>query len=62
MRQTARMRADFVLVQLADLAVRRLRVLVVEVERVRDACEDGKQRAQQDQHRTEAKRHRVNPL
>jgi hypothetical protein len=29
--------------------VRRLRVLVVEVERVRDACEDGKQHAQRDQ-------------
>jgi hypothetical protein len=29
---------------------------------LRDACEDGKQHAQRDQDRTEAKRHRVNPL
>jgi hypothetical protein len=55
------MRADLVLVGLADLAVRRRGILVVEVERMRDAGEHGERGAQQDQQRAEAKCHLCKP-
>ena len=60
-RQAACVRSDLVLVNHAYLAVRRLRVLVVEIERARDPGEHGKRREGQDQHGSEAARHVCKP-
>ncbi len=60
-RDAAGMRADLVVVEQADLGPRGMRVLVVEVERLRDARERGGRHRQEQQELDEPDAH-VNPL